>query len=867
MKIFNKALIAFILIFSAMTLTISSAVMGAADTTNSNARMLGKLYKFDEENTDIFYDVAMTDDGHVAVGYSDSFKGRLIGRNKGYADALIVKYDRSGNIKWLNTFGGKAHDAFHSVIATDGGYIAAGATGSTDGDLDGTASDIGGALVVKFDKNGNVLWKHTTVGVFNAVAAADGGYIASGSYGNDASLVKYDANGQEIWRQMFGGSLKDVYHAAVPTDDGYVAVGEASSKDGDLAGLGTDDQNAIIVKYDKSGQMIWKKALNVGMLSSFQSVVEADDGYVTAGYGKGASGNPVLVKYDKSGNLLWKKTFDGRGTDQFNALAKTKDGYIAAGYKHEDLRDVSDVTQISQSSLLIQFDFDGNALWQKATGLSQYNSFEGMDANERGFVAVGRSGSAALVLDVSNVTYAADPLALDYGTYFQMISINQDHPEEELAWSTSNPTPIYMGYSGGLMAVKPGEAVLEGVSPLNSEDRIRIPAKVNDFVHITVEPDTLNLTTGETKQLTAEIEPADATNRNVTWTSSNPSVATVDQNGNVTAISKGITYVTAKAELGGQTSTVLVGVSRPYYTISFESNGGTAIESVQGEAGSRIEKPENPKKDGYVFGGWYKDAQLSERWVDYRDLIEADTKLYARWVEDRITVTFNSNGGTPVKPVVTKYYTKLDEPDVKRPGYTLLGWYESPENWRKWIFINDPFYGDTTLAAKWKIDTYTMAFDSKGGSVVKSKTTNYNKLIASPAAPKRTGYTFAGWYKDAKYKAAWDFSKDKVTGNATLYAKWNMVPPAVPKTLSLSKVSTKSAKVTWSKVAGVSGYEVYRADKRGGAYRLVKSTTALQFTNSGLKKGTTYYYKVRAYKLDGAKKVYSKWTAVKSVKR
>jgi len=875
MKIVRKTLIAFAITFSAMTLAVSPSVMGAADTTNANARMLGKLYSFDEENTDVFNDVAMTDDGHVAVGSTDSYKGRLLGRSKGSADALIVKYDRSGNIEWLSNFGGKAHDAFQSVIATADGYVAAGSTHSSDGDLQGFDVQYEDALIVKFDKNGQVVWKHAIGGSdtdkYESVTAADGGYIAAGEYEGDAVLVKYDANGNEVWKQTFGGSLKDRYHSVVPTADGYVAVGEASSKDADLGGLGTENQVAILVKYDKSGRVLWKKALSAGFQSSFKSVVGAADGYIAAGYENGPNRDGVVAKYDKNGNLLWKKTFGGSGTDQFSSLAKTNDGYVATGYTYSadgDMKDVNDEDERAQNGLLVQFDLDGNVLWKKKAGSSGPDAFEGIDADGHGLVAVGSAGSAALVLDISNAAHAADPLALDSGAYFKFISINPAHPEEKLAWSTSNAASVYFfGYNTFFSAVKPGEAVLEGVSSLNPEDRVRIPAKVNDFVHITVAPDTLSLTTGETKQLTVEFDPADAANRRVTWTSSNPAVATVDENGNVKAISKGTAYVTAKAELGGQTSTALVGVSRPYYTVSFDSNGGTPVADVQTEAGSSLEKPEDPKKDGYVFGGWYKDAQLSKRFVDYEDLIEADRKLYAKWVENRITITFNSNGGTPVAPVVTKYYMKLDEPEVKRPGYTLLGWYESPENWHKWIFINDPFYGDTTLVAKWKQDTYTIAFDSKGGSAVKSKTATYNKLISEPAAPKRSGYTFAGWYQDAKYKTPWTFPKSKVTGNATLYAKWNMVPPAAPKTLSLSKSSSKNVKVTWSKVTGASGYELYRADKRGGASKLVKSTTAVQFTNTGLKKGTTYYYKVRAYKLDGTKKVYSKWTVVKSIKR
>ncbi|MDY4470882.1 MAG: DUF4430 domain-containing protein [Collinsella sp.] len=73
----------------------------------------------------------------------------------------------------------------------------------------------------------------------------------------------------------------------------------------------------------------------------------------------------------------------------------------------------------------------------------------------------------------------------------------------------------------------------------------------------------------------------------------------------------------------------------------------------------------------------------------------------------------------------------------------------------------------------------TVAFDTRGGSTVPSAMTAQNKTMIAPANPERSGYTFAGWYKDADCTQAWDFSKDVVTADMTLYAKWtkNAVTP------------------------------------------------------------------------------------------
>lgn len=81
------------------------------------------------------------------------------------------------------------------------------------------------------------------------------------------------------------------------------------------------------------------------------------------------------------------------------------------------------------------------------------------------------------------------------------------------------------------------------------------------------------------------------------------------------------------------------------------------------------------------------------------------------------------------------------------------------------IFVN------SELAAK----TYKITFNSNGGSTVKAVKVKANAKITKPANPTRKGYKFAGWYKDNKCTKKWDFAKDKVTKNITLYAKWKKV--------------------------------------------------------------------------------------------
>ena len=79
--------------------------------------------------------------------------------------------------------------------------------------------------------------------------------------------------------------------------------------------------------------------------------------------------------------------------------------------------------------------------------------------------------------------------------------------------------------------------------------------------------------------------------------------------------------------------------------------------------------------------------------------------------------------------------------------------------------------------------TYTVLFETNGGSTIEPKAVVHGEGIVAPTAPTRVGYVFAGWYKDSALQTQWNFALDKVTENITLYAKWiTSARPSVPDT-------------------------------------------------------------------------------------
>lgn len=108
------------------------------------------------------------------------------------------------------------------------------------------------------------------------------------------------------------------------------------------------------------------------------------------------------------------------------------------------------------------------------------------------------------------------------------------------------------------------------------------------------------------------------------------------------------------------------------------------------------------------------------------------------------TVTFQSEGGSEVASQI-RANTPADQPaDPTKEGYTFIGWYNGESEWD----FETPVTADLTLTAKWQINRYTITFDTAGGSEVAPITQDYGTTITPPAAPTRTGYTFAGWDRE-----------------------------------------------------------------------------------------------------------------------
>ena len=190
------------------------------------------------------------------------------------------------------------------------------------------------------------------------------------------------------------------------------------------------------------------------------------------------------------------------------------------------------------------------------------------------------------------------------------------------------------------------------------------------------------------------------------------------------------------------------------YTVTFQSEGGSEVAS-QIRANTPADQPADPTKEGYTFIGWYNGES---EW-NFETPVTADLTLTAKWQINRYTITFDTAGGSEVPSITQDYGTAITPPAAPtRTGYTFAGWdRESPTTMPA---------ENITLTARWQVNQYTITFKPENGGqdiVIKQ---DYGTAITPPAAPTRTGYTFAGWDRESPTTMPAE--------NITLTARWQV---------------------------------------------------------------------------------------------
>lgn len=289
------------------------------------------------------------------------------------------------------------------------------------------------------------------------------------------------------------------------------------------------------------------------------------------------------------------------------------------------------------------------------------------------------------------------------------------------------------------------------------------------------------------------------------------------------------------------------------HTLTFETNGGSAIDPVTVRHGNAVARPTDPTKDKYTFIGWYVDPEFTEEY-DFATVLEADKTIYAKF---ELT-------STPIGDIYVRYDV-LHIKQLPDGSYDLANAEVEHlsakkdttvtavvKDYRATHHINvnstlskltdtaiQPYPGAdgkpvyTILSVYYDLDFHTLTFDTMGGSRIDPVTVRHGNAVAKPKDPVNGGYIFDGWYTDKTYRTPYNFAT-VLTQDTTIYAKWFLIAlPGVTIKKATPKLNTSDH------FAYVQGYPDGTVKPTGNITRAETAAILFRLMDEGSRK--TYY--------------------------
>ena len=230
----------------------------------------------------------------------------------------------------------------------------------------------------------------------------------------------------------------------------------------------------------------------------------------------------------------------------------------------------------------------------------------------------------------------------------------------------------------------------------------------------------------------------------------------------------------------GQAPTFIAKWEIDSYTVSFNTNSDTVINSETYDYGSTITAPTTiPTKTGYTFNKWFKDAALTIPFDFATETMPANNiTLYAGYTVNSYTITVETNTTeTTIAPITYEFGATIEEfSPLTKEGHDFKGWFLNEE-------LTIPFEYETmpaenfTVYAKWDLKKIKVYFNTKGGTTINEIFVDYGTYVEMPTAPTKSGFVFNGWYYDYNCsndkKVTWEAgNKIQIKEQTTFYANW-----------------------------------------------------------------------------------------------
>ncbi len=229
--------------------------------------------------------------------------------------------------------------------------------------------------------------------------------------------------------------------------------------------------------------------------------------------------------------------------------------------------------------------------------------------------------------------------------------------------------------------------------------------------------------------------------------------------------------------------------TKTYYTVTFDSNGGTTVAAQTVEEGKTATKPADPTKEtanniAYTFEAWHLTT-VEGAAFDFTTPINSNITLVAKYTETQLdptktyyTVTFDSNGGTAVAAQTVEEGAKATAPTPPtKDGFTFTAWHVGTADGAVYDF-NTPVTDNVTLVAVYEQENvFVITFDSKGGTAVETQNLRAGEKVTKPADPVKTvegiEFTFVAWHVGTVDGEVFDFNSE-VTASMVLVAEYEV---------------------------------------------------------------------------------------------
>jgi len=408
-----------------------SALLSCSKTDDSAVASAGDVLEvatLGGSNNDSASSVIATSDGGFAIlGHTQSKDGDVLDKTDDSFDFWVLKFNQEALLEWSKTFGGSANDRGRSLIQTsDGGYALLGFSSSSDGDVTVNAGQLD-LWLLKLDPLGNLQWQKSygfsgidqgtsltqtsdqgflITGVLDVTASGGEGNTNRGAQrhaGGDYWTLKTDGAGNLQWSRYFGGNFTDTPEQVVATaDQGFIIAGGSDSSDTDISNnLGNYD--FWVIRISASGELLWERSFGGSEIDEAQAIVLGTNGnYYVVGTTRSndvmvtknnGAADIWLIKISADGELIWEKSYGGSNFDSALDLSLGNDGLFICGSSRSADGDVGE--NKGQNDLwILKVSLEGAMLWERSIGGSNIDfGYSVCQLNNGSLIAVGDTSS------------------------------------------------------------------------------------------------------------------------------------------------------------------------------------------------------------------------------------------------------------------------------------------------------------------------------------------------------------------------------------------------------------------------------------------------------------------------------------------